>query len=99
MPRRLPEKRKNRNVKFKDFKSFDRPIYYEGMVKPSPVSEGEEYDVTIDDLGREGDGVCNVKGFRVYVHGARVGQRARIRITSVRGDFATASFAEKSSSG
>ena len=95
MPRRLPERKKNGSVKFKDFRSFNRPIYYEGTVKPSPISEGEEYDVKIDDIGREGDGICNVKGFRVYVAGAKSGQEARIRINSVRGTFATAQLVKK----
>ncbi len=94
MPRRLPDRRRNGTVKFKDFRSFNRPIYYEGTVKPSPVSDGEEYDVKIDDIGREGDGICNVKGFRVYVAGAKAGQEARIRISSVRGTFATAHLVE-----
>ena len=94
MPRKLPDRRRNETVKFKDFRSFNRPIYYEGTVKPSPVSEGEEYDVVIDDMGREGDGICSVKGFRVYVAGAKPGQEARIRISSVRGTFATAHLVE-----
>ncbi len=95
MPRRLPEK-KNGPVRFNNFRSFDRPIYYEGTVKPSPITEGEEYDVKIDDIGREGDGICNVKGFKVYVSGAKTGQKTRIRISSVRGTFATAQLVEKS---
>jgi len=67
------------------------------MVRPSPVKEGEEYEALIEDIGSEGDGICNIKGFRTYVRGAKAGERVRIRITGVMGGFATASIVEQKS--
>ncbi|HHY01012.1 MAG TPA: TRAM domain-containing protein, partial [Methanothermobacter sp.] len=31
----------------------------------SPINEGEEYDVKIEDLGRDGDGITRIEGFVV----------------------------------
>lgn len=59
---------------------------------PAPVSVGDEREVTIEAVGRKGDGIAKVEGFTVFVAYGRVGERAKIRITDVRGSFA---FAEK----
>ncbi|MDP3066585.1 MAG: TRAM domain-containing protein, partial [Methanobacteriaceae archaeon] len=50
----------------------------------SPISEGEEYDVKIEDTGRDGDGITRVEGFVIFVSGAKVGDEVKIRINSVR---------------
>lgn len=65
------------------------------MVRPAPVKEGEEYDVTIEDIGSKGDGVCNIRGFRVYVRGAETGNKVRVRITGIMGGFATATLVDQ----
>ena len=58
----------------------------------APIAEGEEYEVKIEDLGKEGDGITRVQGFVVFVPDTKIGDEIKIRITSVRRRFA---FAEK----
>ncbi|MEN4017856.1 MAG: TRAM domain-containing protein [Methanobacterium sp.] len=60
----------------------------------APVNEGEEYDVKIEDMGRDGDGIAKVEGFIVFVNGAKVGDEVKIRITSTRRNFAFADVVE-----
>ncbi len=60
----------------------------------SPVNEGEEYDVKIEDMGRDGDGIAKVEGFIVFVSGAKKGDEVKIKITSTRRNFAFAEVVE-----
>jgi len=60
----------------------------------SPVNEGEEYDVKIEDMGRDGDGIAKIEGFIVFVNGAKKGDEVKIRITSIRRNFAFADVVE-----
>ncbi|AXV38522.1 MAG: TRAM domain-containing protein [Methanobacteriaceae archaeon] len=60
----------------------------------SPINEGDEYDVKIEDLGRDGDGIARVEGFVVFVSGAKVGDEVKIKITSTRRNFAFAEIVE-----
>lgn len=60
----------------------------------APVSEGEEYDVKIEDEGRDGDGIARIEGFVVFVSGAKVGDEVKIRINSARRNFAFADIVE-----
>ncbi|XRP97680.1 TRAM domain-containing protein [Methanocaldococcus sp. 16A] len=57
-----------------------------------PVKEGETYSVTIEDMGRGGDGIARVEGFVVFVPETQKGDKVDIRITAVKSKFA---FAEK----
>lgn len=56
--------------------------------KPKPVKIGEEYDVTITDVGAKGDGITKVENFIVFVGGAKKGEHCRIRIKEVANKFA-----------
>lgn len=58
--------------------------------KEKPVKVGEEIDVTISEVSRRGDGVARIQGFVIFVPTARQGQQARIKITAIRPNFATA---------
>ena len=49
----------------------------------APVSVGETYDVRIEGVGREGDGIARIEGFVVFVPNTRKGESVRIRITKV----------------
>jgi len=60
----------------------------------APINEGEEYDVKIEDLGRDGDGITRIEGFVVFVSGAKVGDEVKIRINSVRRNFGFAEVVE-----
>ena len=60
----------------------------------APINEGEEYDVKIEDLGRDGDGITRIEGVVVFVSGAKVGDEVKIRINSVRRNFGFAEVVE-----
>ncbi|MBA1343026.1 MAG: 23S rRNA (uracil(1939)-C(5))-methyltransferase RlmD [ANME-2 cluster archaeon] len=56
----------------------------------APVTEGESYDVTIEDLAREGDGVARIDGFVIFVPGTKVGDSVKIKVEKVMRRFAIA---------
>jgi predicted RNA-binding protein with TRAM domain len=56
---------------------------------PVPVEEGQELTLTIDALGRRGDGIARLNNFVIFVPGAQAGDQVKVRITTVRGSFAT----------
>jgi len=60
--------------------------------KTAPIKEGDEYEVKIEDTGKEGDGITRIEGFVVFVPDTAVGDEVKVKITSVRKRFA---FAEK----
>jgi predicted RNA-binding protein with TRAM domain len=49
----------------------------------SPINIGETYDVTIEDVGREGDGITRVEGFVIFVPNTQKGDTVKIRVTKV----------------
>ncbi len=53
--------------------------------KPIPVKEGEEYDVTIENVGEKGDGIAKVKGYVIIVPQTKKGERVRIKVNAIRG--------------
>ncbi|MDE1725820.1 MAG: TRAM domain-containing protein [Thaumarchaeota archaeon] len=58
--------------------------------RPKPVETGKEYDVSVTEISRKGDGIARVEGFVIFVKGGQVGQNAKVKITQVGGRFATA---------
>lgn len=58
--------------------------------KPAPVETGKEYDVTITETSRRGDGIAKIEGFIIFVPGTKAGQKARIKVTDVAPRFAQA---------
>jgi predicted RNA-binding protein with TRAM domain len=63
---------------------------------PKPVEVGKEYNVEITELSRRGDGVAKMQGFVIFVKGARMGDKVKIKIESVGPRFATATALEPS---
>ena len=53
-----------------------------------PVDEGREYEVTIDAQGANGDGIAHVEGFVIFVANAKIGEKAKVRITALKRTFA-----------
>ena len=49
----------------------------------APINIGETYDVTIEDVGREGDGIARIEGFVVFVPNTKKGESVKIRVTKV----------------
>ena len=62
------------------------------MEPNAPVETGETYDVTIEDIAREGDGIGRVEGFVVFIPDTSVGDEVTIKVTKVLRKFA---FGEK----
>src|SRR3989344_5539624 len=59
--------------------------------KSVPVKEVQEYDVTIEGIGENGDGIAKIEGFVIVVPGTQKGQKVRVKVNAVRGKV---SFAE-----
>jgi len=57
----------------------------------APIRVGEELDVKIEAEGSKGDGIAKVKGFVIFIPGAKPGENIKIRITKV---FRKVGFAE-----
>lgn len=58
------------------------------MNSDAPVEAGETYDVTIEDIAREGDGIARVSGFVIFVPSTKVGDEVTIRVNKVARKFA-----------
>jgi len=58
------------------------------MDTPAPVEVGKDYDVNIEDIAREGDGIARVEGFVVFVADTKVGDTVKIQIDKVMRRFA-----------
>ncbi len=58
------------------------------MNSTAPVEAGLNYDVTIEDIAREGDGIARVSGFVVFVPNTKVGDEVTITVNKVMSKFA-----------
>src|SRR5713101_3531860 len=67
----------------------DRGSERDREMGPVPVEEGQEIDLTVDSVGRRGDGIARINNFVVFVPGTNAGDKVKVRITTVRGSFAT----------
>jgi len=72
----------------------DRDNSYGGGRNSAPINVGEEHDVKIEDVGRDGDGIVRIEGFVIFVKGAKVDDEVKIRINSTRRNFAFAGIVE-----
>jgi predicted RNA-binding protein with TRAM domain len=61
-----------------------------------PVEVGKEYNVSISEVSRRGDGLTRIEGFVVFVPGTKQGQNVRVKITQVSDRFATGQVVETS---
>lgn len=64
-----------RNRRFGDDRGSSRSF--------APINVGDELDVTIEAQGEKGDGLAKVKGFVIFVPGAKQGERVKIKINKV----------------
>ncbi len=71
-----------------------RDSYSNDRDSSAPIKEGQEYDVKIEDTGRDGDGIARIEGFVVFVSGSKVGDEVKIRVNSTRRNFAFAEVVE-----
>jgi predicted RNA-binding protein with TRAM domain len=63
---------------------------------PKPVETGKEYDVSIEEISRKGDGIARVDGFVIFVKDGKAGQKAKVKITQVGQRFASAELIQNS---
>jgi predicted RNA-binding protein with TRAM domain len=61
-----------------------------------PVEVGKEYNVSISDTSRRGEGIARVEGFVVFVPGTKQGQNVRIKVTQVSERFASGQVVQSS---
>ena len=59
-----------------------------GSDPTAPIEVGKEYDVNIEDIAREGDGIARVEGFVIFVADTKVGDAVKIQIDKVMRRFA-----------
>jgi len=59
-----------------------------GSDPTAPIEVGKEYDVKIEDIAREGDGIARVEGFVIFVADTKVGDTVKIQIDKVMRRFA-----------
>ena len=57
---------------------------------------GKEYNVSITEVSRRGDGLTRIEGFVVFVPGTQRGQNVRVKITQVSDRFATGQVVQSS---
>ena len=62
--------------------------------RSAPVEEGETYDVTIQDVARQGDGIARIEGFVIFVPSTKVGDEVQIKVDRVLPKFAFATLVE-----
>jgi len=71
-----------------------RPFGRAFATLPKPVKEGDVVDLTIEAVGSKGDGIAKVQGFIVFVPNTKTGDKVKVKIVSVRPNFALGQIAE-----
>ncbi len=61
-----------------------------GSAPTAPIDVGKEYDVKIEDIAREGDGIARIEGFVIFIADAKVGDDVKIQVDKVMRRFAIA---------
>jgi predicted RNA-binding protein with TRAM domain len=61
-----------------------------------PVEVGKEYNVSISDTSRRGEGIARVDGFVIFVPGTKQGDNVRIKVTQVSERFASGQVVQSS---
>lgn len=78
-------------------KQRDQRRFRPSRIFEAPVKVGEEYDVEITKLGREGDGIATIKRFPIFVPNTKVGDKVKIKINDVKGKIALGEVVESES--
>jgi len=61
---------------------------------PKPVEVGKVYDVEVTDTSKRGEGIAKIEGLVIFIPGAKVGQKLKVKITRVSARFANGEPAE-----
>jgi predicted RNA-binding protein with TRAM domain len=65
------------------FNSFERM-----EPRDAPVEVGKQYDVKIEDIAKQGDGIARVNGFVIFVPSTQINDELKIEIKAVKRNFA-----------
>ena len=57
---------------------------------PKPVELGKEYYVQVTERSDRGDGIARIQGFIIFVKNGKVGDKVKVKVTSVGNRFAIA---------
>jgi predicted RNA-binding protein with TRAM domain len=61
-----------------------------GFGPSAPVETGKEYDIEIEDISKQGDGIARIEGFVIFIPETGVGDKAKIMVDKVLQRFAIA---------
>jgi predicted RNA-binding protein with TRAM domain len=61
------------------YNSFDRMAPRE-----APVEIGKQYDVKIEEIARQGDGIARIEGFVVFVPSTQIDDELKIEIKAIK---------------
>lgn len=65
-------------------KYLNKGNHYGGSKAPkAPISVGEEYIVTIEEMDKGGSGVSRIKGVSIFVKNTNPGDKVKVRITKM----------------
>ena len=64
------------------------------MMKDKPVHLDEEYELIINGYSHQGEGIGRVNNFTIFVPGAMLGERVRVKISEVKKNFARGQLEE-----
>jgi predicted RNA-binding protein with TRAM domain len=69
----------------RSYEKYDEKGNHFGSLKApkTPISVGEEYILTIEEMGKEGCGVAKLRGLSIYVNNTCPGDKVMVRITKV----------------
>ena len=83
--------------KSRTYKKYERKSNRFGGLKApkNPVSVGEEYIVTIEEMGKQGVGVAKLRGLTILVKNTNPGDKVMIRITKITPSSAMAEVIRK----
>jgi predicted RNA-binding protein with TRAM domain len=76
-------KKNSRNSYGGGYSQFDRR-----EPRSAPVEVGKQYDVKIEDIAKQGDGIARINGFVIFVPGTQINDELKIEIKAVKRNFA-----------
>ncbi|MFP4000968.1 MAG: translation initiation factor IF-2 subunit beta [Thermoplasmata archaeon] len=63
--------------------------------KSEKIEEGKVYELMIQDIGKEGDGMAKKGGYTIYVPGTTKGDKVKVRINNTTGNLAFGMVVDK----
>jgi predicted RNA-binding protein with TRAM domain len=72
--------------------TFNR--YGSGSFNDAPVDIGKQYDVKIEDIARQGDGIARISGLVIFVPNTKVNDSVTIEIKAIKRNCAVAEVVE-----